>query len=347
MKCQCGSSKLQAYNTQNLDYILYYVNNQWVVSDPAIKSHFFSSQRNFTIKCFDCNKTQSINNIDKVVSPTLNHKEITLDLDHTLFHVEYAWELESYDFTFSIKSDYGLIKYYVCKRPHLDEFIKFLESRFEKINVFTAASESYAQELVKSLNISSDKMGYLKTIKDTVNERALHFEKEYMKFMENSLVVEDKPLVVKGYNNQIIKVVPFHYYSKKDDELLKVIKLLSKKEKVISQPEKMSGEITLFVRDLKISFKDMPFELYSKILDIKSKTKDELNQLYILVQESNPSFEYKNKKGSFSFTDLTYENYLQLYNLISVYTDYKLLSDREYDQFLIDRIQKVKNRMDF
>lgn len=342
MKCLCGSSKLQAHNSENLDYILNYVNGKWIASNPATKSYFFSSRRDFSIRCLDCNKLQSLKSIESVISPVLDHKEITLDLDHTLFHVEYAFELENCDFTYSLQTNYGLIKYYTYKRPHLADFIKILESRFEKINFFTAASEDYAKELIKVLNISSNKMGYLKTIKDTLRERCLSFDEEYMKPMENTLVVEDKPLVVKGYNNQIIKVEPYNHYAKKDDELLKVIKILSKKNKVIHQPEKMSGDIKFFVRDLNISFKDMPFDLYSKIIDIKSKTKDELNKLYIIVQEAKPSFEYQDNQGSFSFTDLTYDNYVLLYSLISPYSYHKLLSSEEYDQVLAERVKEVK-----
>lgn len=350
MKCKCGSSKLMAYSSRNLDYILYYVESKWIISDPSAKSFYFNSKEPFIVSCLDCKKYWKEEKISQMVSPSLNsHQEITLDLDKTLYHVITDLdELNLCDFSFKYYYEENkFFNYYAYKRPHLDNFIKILLTHFNKINIFTAAQPEYAQELVKNLNIPENKMGYLKTIKDTYLDRVLDFEKEYVKAMDNSLMIEDKPFVVRGYNNNVIKVDPFYYEDKKDKELLRVIKLLSQKEKIIEAPQKFNGEIQIFVRDLIIKLKDIPYNKYQEILKIKPKSKDELNQQYIIVQESPPTFLYKNNKGNFYFSDLDYTNYVQLFNLVKKYTSHKLLSNKEYDQLLIDRIKEHKKRMNF
>lgn len=353
MKCKCGSSKLRAYNPENLDYILYYVNNRWVLSDPSIKS-YFNSQKPFYIDCMSCwnySKHDKLESIPEMISPSLDqYKEITLDLDHTLFHIDdQKDEKHEADFTFKFEAYEGyFITYYAHKRPYVDQFIQTLCEKFEKINIFTAAQPAYADVLVKSLNIPQNKMGYLKNITSTQLERGLEFERQYLKPMENSLVVEDKPLVIKGYNNTVIKVRDYFYVLKeKDQELLRVLKLLSQKEKIIKAPNKMNGEISLLVRSHVIKIKDMPYEKYKELLKIKTKTKDELNKQHIIYQESPPSFCYKNNKGEFTFTDLSYDNYVRLFNLIKKYTKNNLLSEKEYNQLLTDRIAKHKKQMNF
>ena len=346
MNCKkCGSNKLKAWSISNLDYIFYYVNNKWVLSNPLIQSYYFHSKNLFNFICTNCDYSFIDHKVDikNFTKDRLKHKEITLDLDKTLFDVEYAFELINYDFKFKLDQ----WTYYAVKRPHCDNFIKFLETKFDKINIFTAATKPYAEELIKNLNISEHKKGYVKTGEDTFKKRDLSFEYESMKNMNDSLMIDDKNLVINGFNNQVIKIDPFYHENKQDKSLLNIMKFLLKPElKTIRPPKTMDGHIDFRLRGLSIEFKDMPYRLYKKIISIPSKTQEEIDLMYCRMKAFSPIFEY-NKNGSFLFSDCTYENYLKVMNLILPYTSSQILSENEYNQLLINKENESKSKANF
>lgn len=316
MNCpKCYSHKLRAHNLSP-DHVYYRVGESWVVSNPEL-GYYHSTRKPFQINCLSCGNHWEVPELMNQVSPSLDHKEIVLDLDGTLFSAEYAYEIKC-DFSFKLSDT----TYYVVKRPFLDEFINELLVRFEKISFFTSASEDYATNLINSLNIPESKIGFIKTLKDTVERRSFHPERQHMKDLENSLVVEDKPYVIEGYNNAIIKVKEFHFVNYKDQTLKNLLPIFNKKEHNLSSPELFDGEIKITGRDMTLKFSQIPWSQVRIILSISK------------FEESPSFFTYLNGKGEFSFNDLSYENYLILWSVIKDNTKEKCLSKQSYDQQL-------------
>lgn len=338
-KCFCGSSHLRAYNPYQHDNIYYLVDGKWVLSDPSLKSYFFSTKRPFLVKCMDCGNDWDEKDIFPQISPRLDHKEIVLDLDHTLFYTEYLSYTDGFDHTFTLDG----IAYYIFKRPHLDTFMKDLVERFDKINIYTASTRDYATELINLLNIPSDKLGYIKTRENCVLDRSISFEREYLKIMDNSLMIDDKPLVVHGYNNRVVAIKPY-YLDKNDKELLSVLDLLKKKSKDLNQPKFFNGEVNLYLKDIHISFRKLPWDLYKEILKIPTLGQEELNQnQFIRTSYRDPYFVYDQGRGVFSFVDLSYENYLKIYKLVKEYTSHKVIEKDHFDKILEKRYKRVRN----
>lgn len=342
MKCKCGSEKLRAVG-DSLDYIFYQVEGNWVISNPELK-YFHSTQRPYQIYCYDCHHHFSVDKLDKVSSATINHKEITLDLDHTLFFVDYGREAEGYDFKFNDPE--GGYTYYAYKRPHLDHFISELSKRFDQINFFTAATDWYAKELINTLKISKDKLGYIKSRADTVRGRPLSFEWELIKNMENSLMVEDRPLVVEGYNNIVFKVEAF-YLNKEDKALLKVLSFLNQKGQVTETPEKVSGVIEVFLRHLQFEVKSLPFSLIREILDLPTRTQEEIDKGPVRTQVFKSYVQIVEKDLFIRIVDLNYPEYLSLVEKIKPFSKVRKISAKKYNAILEDRYSKSRKSNNF
>lgn len=343
MKCKCGSEKLRAVG-ESLDYIFYQVEGRWVISNPQL-TYFQSSQRPYQIYCYDCHNRSSVPELENISTATIDHKEITLDLDHTLFFVDYGREVEGYDFKFSDPEPRGSI-YYVYKRPHLDHFISELSKRFNKINFFTAATNWYALELINSLNISKEKLGYIKTREHTVRGRPLSFEWELIKNMENSLMVEDRPLVVEGYNNAIFKVEPF-YLNKDDQGLINVLSRINQQGKVMDKPQTVSGEIDLFLRHLQFEVKDLPFSLIKEITSLKTRTQEELDQGPVRTTVFESYFEIVEDKLFIRVVDLNYPEYLKLVEKIKPYSKVRKMSAKKYRDLVDKRYKNLRINNNF
>jgi TFIIF-interacting CTD phosphatase-like protein len=230
MKCECGSPKLQAINIENLDFVFNFVAGKWIISDPEVKKKFSPRSKPFIVHCFACNGHFELENLHPQYSPGIEHKEIVLDLDHTLIYAEYddKEEYEGSDLIF--KDPNSNFKYFIYARPHLKEFIKELEKRFNKINFYTAAVEWYAEAIITFLDISKEKIGFIKHRSHTEEGRHVKFGKELLKLVDNSLIIEDKPHVIKGFNNVIFRVSPYFRDQTSDKALLKALNLLNKKE---------------------------------------------------------------------------------------------------------------------
>lgn len=326
MKCLCGSKKLKAYNFDDLNYIYYQIDNYWVLENPLL-TYFYSTQNYFTIKCLNCQKIWNENKISPKKSKKIDHKEIVLDLDHTLFYVD-SFEIKDFDFSF--KDPKHNITYYAKKRPYLDKSIRSLESRFEKINFFTSAMDWYADILISSLKINPLKIGFIKTRKDTYEARPLSFDRELMKPLNDSLIIEDKPLIIDGYNNTIFKVSP--YYGGKDKELLTIIKNLSKEESEIIEPKYISGEIYFHIRKIKIKFSKLPIWFIKKILSLPNSSQKELDKFNVIMPIFKPYIKITENFSEIFFLDLSYNNYKKLMGYLKIYSKSKLLTKSSYNK---------------
>lgn len=347
MKCpKCNASKLIAVHPQREGYGImknsrfYQIGDKWVAADPANKSYLYSTRYKFQILC-KCGHSWDEYSIENQYSPAISHKEITLDLDHTLFNVDFpAPGTETYDFTFTCP-DLNKGTYYVTKRKHLDFFISELLKRFEKINIFTGASESYAWNLVNKLNIPKDKLGYVRTSKDGVSGRAMCaiYEKmSCLKMIDDSLVVEDTPNMIYGFNNTIIQVPPFYYHD--DDELLKVLSYLNQKEERIKKPQVISGEVRLLTKQVEISFKDVPFDVYKDLLEVPARETDK--GPFVIMSNLQTFFVLDDNEAEIVYGDVEYNSYLKILELLKDYTDHVKMDQTEFDSILKNR-KKLNN----
>lgn len=356
MKCKkCGSTKLMAYNHRDFKSIMYYNSQKWILQSPTTNYIYYNSKYSYYVRCLECHSDVDYQNtfiFDKVYKPKIEHKEIVLDLDGTLFYHNPYWQHEwtKWDIEMKIPDRDRTIKQ--IKRPYLDQFIKFCCERFEKINFFTSAEQWYAEILIKNLNIPKDKLGFIKTRKDTVRCRPITFEWELIKRLNNSFIIEDNFQVIEGYNNVVYEIK--EYISRdpeKDDALLKLIDFIkTHKEEKITFPKKANIKFELFLRNMEINTKDMPIKIMKKIeKEVVSITKEEMIEGKISTNlEAFPYSENSNDGMEFIFADLNYENYLKLFQIIKPYLlDHKKLTEKEFKQVMIDRNQKLNAELDF
>ena len=343
MKCvKCESDKLKAYHRKNFDYLLNYSHSKWFYVNPTIQEFVFYSTP-WEVLCLDCSNNFQIVSPKKIHSPNLaKFSEIVFDLDHTLFNVEGSYmPLSQEKEAFKFSDPEGRFTYRVFPRPFVKELIEYCISRFECINFFTAATNWYAKELVSYLNIPETKLGFIKSREDTVRGRPLSFDWEALKKMDNMLVVEDKPLVVEGYNNTIFKVTGF-YGQSDDKELLDLINYMNQNENKFESPSHISGVIDLFLRDLTIEITNFPSSKYKQILQIPIPSQEHLDNLPIRTSKFESYLVYEHQKAIFSFVDLYYSDYVKLWNIVSPYTPNSLLSEGDFNDLINKKVAKYK-----
>ena len=152
---------------------------------------------------------------------------LILDLDETLV---YSSELK-----LSYKEDYIVDKYYVYKRPGVDDFLESIQHNFD-VAIWTSSTEDYAQNIVS--NIFPDnyplKFIYGRT-KCTLTFLFEHQKYVYAKnlsklkrkdfSLEKILIIDDSPEKLKRNYGNHIRVEPFTG-SRDDKELSKLSKYL-------------------------------------------------------------------------------------------------------------------------
>ncbi|GAM24745.1 hypothetical protein SAMD00019534_079200 [Acytostelium subglobosum LB1] len=77
-------------------------------------------------------------------------KTLVIDLDETLVHAAFK-PVPNPDVILEVEMDTGPLTFYVCKRPHLDEFLDYIHGKFE-IVVFTASLAIYADKLLNIID---------------------------------------------------------------------------------------------------------------------------------------------------------------------------------------------------
>jgi TFIIF-interacting CTD phosphatase-like protein len=152
---------------------------------------------------------------------------LILDLDETLFH---ATEIEFLD-EMNIPHDFMMDDFYhVYLRPHLQDFLKTAFEYFD-VAVWTSASQSYAEDIVKK--IFPDNLKFLYTREQCTKKLDYDtMEFVYLKNLKNLkklgydinklLIVDDSPeKVAQNYGNYI-PITPF--YGDQKDIQLKLLK---------------------------------------------------------------------------------------------------------------------------
>jgi len=92
---------------------------------------------------------------DHLLPPAKDHKKgmkcLVLDLDETLVHSSFK-PVESCDFVIPVEIEEHVHQVYVCKRPHVDEFMKRCGEIYE-IVIFTASLAKYADPVLDLLDV--------------------------------------------------------------------------------------------------------------------------------------------------------------------------------------------------
>ena len=186
-------------------------------------------------------------------------KHIVLDIDETLIHTKMTER--PCEHCFSIEKT----KYYVMYRPHLAEFINYIFSNFETVNIWTAATYDYAKNIISkilhTLLIDKTQLTRLKFFNtrqqvsvDGTKKLTKLFNTDFAKSLNiletNTIMIDDKPSVF-NYNTGNGFIIPAWTGKKSDKFLLKLIKvidLIQKEGLVINIKENAINLSELFKR---------------------------------------------------------------------------------------------------
>lgn len=337
MKCdKCNSTNIILFNHRNInDSVITLDNDQLSFQNLKVNYIFEHSRYPYQKLCYDCFHIDSLKEeIKQVYSPQIDNKEITLDLDDTLIYYNEYHQNSWNEFDFIIKLENGFdLK--IKKRPYLNKFIKYCCKKFKKINIYTAAEDWYAAEVMKNINIPKEKLGFIKTREDCVWKRSIKFQKEWIKKINKNFIVDDKSHVYEGVNNKIYKIEPYLYNGEKDDdkELLKLIDFIEKKKQIqIINKNTINLYIELFLKNLKIKVNQIKKEdVYKLMKNIKQINEEEMRNSRVMTNLSSfPYYIQENNKNRLVFADLNYKNYLILMNSLQEYNQDDILSQDEY-----------------
>ena len=124
---------------------------------------------------------------------------IVLDLDETLISASLTPPVK-YDYKFTLNPSSEV--YYLCKRPHLDLFLKFIFKKFKTVNIWTAATRVYALKVIEFIFTPTQlkRLGFIKTRddlkikKDGSYTKPLHtvFNKQGAIKDFNTLMIDDR-----------------------------------------------------------------------------------------------------------------------------------------------------------
>ena len=341
MKCiKCDSSNIIIFNRVTSKETLISVKNNYLVfQDPFVNHIYYNSRYPYEQMCLNCYDIKNYNNdISEVLSPMPSHKEITLDIDGTLIDRQYFHD-ENWDtIDFKIKVPDMNKTYNIKKRPYLEEFIKFCSEHFKKINIYTAAETWWMEQVLNNIEIPKNKIGYLKTGKDTEWKRPISFEREHVKKVNNSLVIDDNYKGIEGYNN-LVYHIPKYFYTgsdsrNNDNELIKLKEfILTKKESKIKWSNSFKGNINLQLRKLSIPIINInKKESYELIKNIKSIKDEEMKNHSSWCSDYEPYFEIDSDIIDINFRDINYENYLKIIKKYSKFIcpSYKKLDKKTF-----------------
>jgi len=338
---QCKSKKLILFNRRSFDHVIELRNDQWTFVDPRIQDLPVFSSVPYLLKCGNCHHLEEIDIYEyQIFSPNLKeYKEVTLDLDQTviksisnsLWYPKGAFEEYSKeDFHFELQ-EYKE-KYKTRIRPYFKELLEYLEENFEKINIYTAATEEYANNIIKHLNIN--KLGYIKTRKDCFTDRCLSFDRESMKSIDNQIILEDKPLGIHGSNNAIFKVEAYNLYNEKDIELNNLLTFLKNYEgqREISIKKEIPIEIEFRCRNIKISGLIKTEQLMSNInLKHKLAVQEFKECKYFHDKKTTPLiFRIINNEAYAYISHVQYKTYVKMCKVINC----EIMSEKEWNSAL-------------
>ncbi|XVF87265.1 hypothetical protein PTKIN_Ptkin18bG0105200 [Pterospermum kingtungense] len=151
-------------------------------------------------------------------------RTIVLDLDETLVHSIPHPPPPNYDFTIQPSIDGVTIKFYVLKRPWVDEFLESISKKYEVV-VFTAGLEPYASMLLDILDpkgLISHRL-YRDSCKPLVTGKYVKDLSRIGRDLGKVVIVDDNP---KSYSLQRANAIPIKRFEDdaEDRELKKLMR---------------------------------------------------------------------------------------------------------------------------
>lgn len=308
---KCGSKNFIVYN-QETGFRLELIENKLFFVDPLHTNFTYNSRFGFLCLCTSCSQVENDFNIfhyKRIDFKETNFEEIILDLDHTLIHAVDTFFLNE-DEKCDFDLDLDRHKYKVFLRPDLEMFINFLNENFKKISIYTASIKEYADKIIPKLNIKN--IGEIKYRNSFNLDRSLNWDKEYLKVVNNAIIIDNKPHVVLGTNNCIIKAQPFHYLDKKDNFFQKTIKVLNQKRKYKRIPSTYKLHLEFTCRNLKVISKNV------HIKEIFHIIKTEINQEEYLTSyklRGKNFYEIKKERYQYVFKIKKSDVYIKMHNI--------------------------------
>ncbi|GLJ07490.1 hypothetical protein SUGI_0068140 [Cryptomeria japonica] len=123
----------------------------------------------------------------------MNLKTLVLDIDDTLIHTS-SHPKKRFDFTFELSVEGKARKFFVLKRPGVENLLQELSKLYE-IVIFTAADEKYANAVLEKLD-PQGKIKHRLTRKNCTKLRSRIFVKDLSKLgrdLKKLIFVDDKP----------------------------------------------------------------------------------------------------------------------------------------------------------
>jgi RNA polymerase II subunit A small phosphatase-like protein len=164
------------------------------------------------------------NLIGEQEGPLQGKKCLVLDLDETLVHSSFK-PLPNPDFIIPVEIEGHLLDVYVIKRPHVDEFMKWLSDRFEVV-MFTASLAKYADPLLDLLDVHNVIHWRL------FREHCVYFGGSYVKDLEalgrdmgGTIIVDNSPHSYLFHPENAVPISSF-IYDPEDQELMDLIPYL-------------------------------------------------------------------------------------------------------------------------
>lgn len=157
---------------------------------------------------------------------------VFLDLDETLIHSSPDPPPESrFDFTVRPVIEGKIMKFYVSKRPGVDQFLKEISKKFELV-VFTAGIEPYAMLVLDAL----DPKGLIshRLYRDSCRELEGRYVKDLAETgrdLRKSVIVDDNPNSYSLQQGNAIPIIPFED-DVNDRELEKLVEFFSRMQSV-------------------------------------------------------------------------------------------------------------------
>jgi RNA polymerase II subunit A small phosphatase-like protein len=153
---------------------------------------------------------------------------LILDLDETLIHSEFEYQMEgNYDFKISFDDD-SLI--FVKKRPNLNIFLEYAFKNF-KVAIWTASTEKYAKSILEQCKVDIKKLEFLWTREKCIIKNGFYHSYglknlsniNYIE-LKDILIIDDVEETASNNPDNLILIKPYIYG--KDKELLEIIKYL-------------------------------------------------------------------------------------------------------------------------
>lgn len=163
---------------------------------------------------------------------TIKKLNVVLDLDQTLIYSETQELKKQPDFIFSLDKE----KFFVYKRPGLDEFIDNLFKQCKSVSIWTAATRSYCNKIVKNVFTPAQKkkLKFIWTRPQTSTLNGHSYLKNMTKVFNkyktmnsnNTILLDDNPDHFIASPKSLHYIKPWTPQKPRDKELSKITKLI-------------------------------------------------------------------------------------------------------------------------